>query len=239
MNIMNLFIGFATLTSLGLAADIAAAQPPGPTPQIAPIHTKPAGQTYGRWAADWWEWALGIPTAVNPLADATGEHCAQRQVDSAWFLAGSFSTEPVVRSCEIPAGRALFFPLINSIYGAFLNDPPDTRTEEFVRAASSCTQPAQIAVSIDGFRVPQPTRFFTGPAGSLSPLFNAQLPPDNVFGVDESVVPELVLSPSGEQGYYLFVYPLGVGDHVIHWEASGCLPGFGQDITYELAVVGD
>ena len=46
------------------------------------------GQTYGRWAAEWWQWALGVPGAVNPLTDTTGEHCAQRQVDKVWFLAG-------------------------------------------------------------------------------------------------------------------------------------------------------
>lgn len=32
------------------------------TPRIAPIGTMPAGQTYGRWAAEWWQWALGIPS---------------------------------------------------------------------------------------------------------------------------------------------------------------------------------
>jgi hypothetical protein len=36
----------------------------------------------------------------------------------------------------------------------------------------------------------------------LFPFFNVQMPPGNVFGVDETVVPELVLSPSAEQGYY-------------------------------------
>ena len=101
--------------------------------RIAGIHTKPEGQTYGRWAAEWWQWALGIPALVNPLTDTTGEDCAQRQVDSVWFLAGSMSSDPVVRTCEFPAGKSLFFPLINTIYGAFLNDPPETRTEDFVR----------------------------------------------------------------------------------------------------------
>jgi hypothetical protein len=159
-------------------------------------------------------------------------------VDSVWFLAGSFGTDPVVRTCEVPAGKALYFPLINTLYGAFLNDPPETRTEEFVRAAGSCTEAAEISVSIDGFEVPRPTRFFTGASGSLSPLFNVQLPPGNVFGVDESIVPELVLSPSSEQGYYLFVQPLPPGEHVIHWVASGCSsPGFTQDITYRLTVL--
>ena len=168
----------------------------------------------------------------------TGEHCAQRQVDSVWFLASSVSTRAGGTPLRDPGWKVALFPLINSAYGAFLNDPPATRTEEFVRAAASCTEAAQISVSIDGFEVPQPTRFFTGASGSLSPLFNVQLPPRNLFGVDESIVPELVLSPSGEQGYYLFVRPLPPGDHVVRWVASGCLAGLTQDIRYQLTVVG-
>jgi hypothetical protein len=125
------------------------------------------------------------------------------------------------------------------VYGAFLNDPPETRTEVFVREAGSCTEPAQILVWIDGFHIPSPLRFFTGASGSQSPLFNVQLPPGNLFGVDETVVPELVLSPSAEQGCYLFVRPLPPGSHTIRWLASGCTPGSSQDITYHLTVVGD
>ena len=157
-------------------------------------------------------------------------------MDKVWFLAGSSSTDPVVRACEIPAATSLFFPLINTGYGAFLNDPPETRTEEFVRQAGSCEGPAQISVWIDGFTVPKPLRFFTGASGSPSPLFNVQLPPGNLFGADETMVPELVLSPTAEQGYYLFVRPLSPGTHTIRWIASGC--GFPQDITYHLTVVG-
>jgi hypothetical protein len=206
-------------------------------PRIAPIHTEPAGQTYGRWAAEWWQWALGIPAAVNPIADATGEHCAQRQVDKVWFLAGSFGTDPVVRDCEVPAGKSLFVALLNIFYAAFLNDPPETRTEAFVRAIASCQAPAEISVWIDGFKVPRPLQFFTGASGSQSPLFNVQMPPGNVFGFDEITVPELVLSPSAEQGYYLFVEPLSPGPHTIRWRASGCFSAeFSQDITYRLKV---
>jgi hypothetical protein len=209
-----------------------------PRLRIAPIQTKPAGQTYGRWAAEWWQWALGVPAAVNPLTDTTGAHCAQRQVDEVWFLAGSLSTAPVIRACEMPAAKSLFFPLLNTLYGAFLHDLPETRTEEFVRQAGSCAEPAQISVRIDGVTVPNPLRFFTGASGSQSPFFNVQLPPGNLLGVDETVVPELVLSPSAEQGYYLFVRPLSPGMHTIRWMASGCLPGFSQDITYHLTVLG-
>lgn len=69
-----------------------------PRPSIAPIDTQPAGQTYGRWAAEWWQWALGIPGAVNPVTDTTGGHCGQRQVDKVWFLAGSFSPDSATRT---------------------------------------------------------------------------------------------------------------------------------------------
>jgi hypothetical protein len=214
---------------------------------IAPISSTPEGQTYGRWAAEWWQWALGVPAATNPVTDTTGEHCAQRQVDNVWFLAGSFGSDQVVRTCEIPAGKSLFFPLINSAYGAFLNDePPETRTEEFVRKMANCTEAAQISVRIDGFTIPSPTGFFTGPSGSQSPIFNVQLPPHNVLGAvpggltshGKKNAAELVLSPSAEQGYYLFVRPLSPGTHTIRWTASGCVPDLSQDITYHLTVVG-
>lgn len=231
------FLRFKVLTGLFALLCTASAQAHDPRPQIAPIHTKPAGQTYGRWAAEWWQWALGVPAAVNPITDTTSEFCAQRQVDKVWFLAGSFSSDPVVRACEIPAGKSLFFPLINALSGAPLNSPPEERTEEFVRAAASCTRPAEISVRIDDFKVPKPPRFFTGASGSQSPFFNVQLPPGNLAG-DETALPELVLTPSAEQGYYLFVRPLHPGTHTIRWTASGCFPGLSQDITYDLTVVG-
>jgi len=234
-----LLVGAFTATAFTLTPAVALAQPSGPRAIIAPIPTSPEGQTYGRWAAAYWQWALGIPAASNPVLDATGEYCAQRQVGEVWFLAGSFSSDPVVRACEVPAGKSLFFPLINTAYFAFLNDPPETRTEEYVRAAGSCSVPAEISVTIDGFNIPRPTQFFTGGSGSQSPIFNVQLPPGNVFGDDGTGIPELVLSPSAEQGYYLFVQPLRPGTHTIRWTASGCGSGWSQDITYNLTVVGD
>ena len=144
---------------------------------VAPMGSLPEGQTYGRWAAQWQEWVVGIPAAENPLTDATGQNCGQRQVDRVWFLAGTSGSDPVVRACDVPADKALFFPLIENAYFAFLSDPPEQRTEEFVRSQAECTQPVQISASIDGRKVAHPQRFFTGPSGSESPIFNVQLPP--------------------------------------------------------------
>lgn len=208
----------------------------GPRPRIAPSHTEPEGQTYGRWAAEWWQWALGVPAAANPLFDTTGTNCAQRQLDDVWFLAGSFGSDPIVRTCEVLAGKSLFFPLINNFYGAFLNDPPETRTEEAVRDIAKCSEPAQISLRIDGVRIPQSLVTFTGRRGIESPLFNIQLPPGAVFDLDQ-LAPEAVLSPSAEQGYYVFLYPLRPGSHTIEWDATGCTAGGEQHIRYNLNVV--
>lgn len=218
---------------------------PAPTfyspPLIAPIWTTPHGQTYGHWAAEWWQWALGVPAAKNPVVDTTGKDCGQRQVGQVWFLAGAFTSDPVIRNCAVPAGKSLFFPLINLSYGAWLSDPPETQTEAYVRAAARCTGPVKISVKIDGLPVPKPERYFTGASGSQSPIFVVQMPPGNVVG-DEATVPELVLIPTAEQGYYLFVWPLKRGKHTIEWQASasGCLPpnnlAFTQNITQQSVI---
>lgn len=40
--------------------------------RIVPINSNPLGQSYGRWATEWEQWALGAPAAVSPLMDPTG-----------------------------------------------------------------------------------------------------------------------------------------------------------------------
>jgi len=233
----------AALVFASLIADAPFAQADDWRTIVAPIYSKPEGQSYGRWAADWWQWALAIPKAENPLADTTGKQCLQRQVGEVWFLVGTspfFNTSgKTVRACSIPAGKALFFPLINNASLAFLNDPPDQRTEQYVRSNAKCTQPAQITVSVDGRKILQPEQYFTGRWGSESPIFNVQLAPGNFVSDDQAVLPELLLSPGAEQGYYLFLYPLSPGKHTIKWVATGCTQGGSQDITYNLTVTKD
>ena len=192
-------------------------------PGIAPIQSSPHGQTYGEWAADWWKWALEAPASEHPLLDTTGEHCGVNQSGHVWFLAGSF-VGPVTRSCTVPEGQALFFPLVNAFYGAFPDDPPETRTEEFVREAVSCVEDAVFPlVEIDGVAVNNPEQYL-----EKSPLFDLFLPEESLFG-------ELTLSPCVDSGYSLFVNPLTPGAHTIKFQASSACGGT-QNITYYLTV---
>ena len=195
-------------------------------PGIAPIQSSPHGKTYSAWPADWWDWALGSPASVHPLLDATGVNCGVNQSGQVWFLGGRlFGSGPIIRECTVPAGQSLFFPLINTFIGAFLDDPPAQRTEAFLRAAVDCVKDAEFPlVEIDGVAVDNPKQYL-----EESVLFDLFLPAEGLFG-------ELTLSPSVDKGFYLFLNPLTPGAHTIKWQASSADCGFGQDITYNLTV---
>jgi hypothetical protein len=201
-------------------------------PRIAPIQSKPHGNSYSERAATWWKWALETPASANPLIDTTGANCDVNQTDHVWFLAGSFSSEPVTRQCTVPRGVALFFPLINLFYGAFLTDPPEQRTEAFIRSQVTCIEDASFSlVEIDGVAVINPRQYL-----EKSVIFDVFLPEDNIFGATPAEIPDLTLSPSVDEGFYLFVRPLTPGSHTIRWRASSAACGFSEDITYHLTV---
>ena len=83
---------------------------------IAPPESLPGGLSYQQWSAKFWQWAWSIPYAVNPILDTTGIACDVHQSKSGpvWFLAGTAGFD-ATRQCFIPAGRMIFFPIINVI----------------------------------------------------------------------------------------------------------------------------
>ena len=185
----------------------------------------------GRSNCVWWEWVLSQPFATNPVLDLTGEQCANRQRGQVWFLAGSFGSAPVTRTCTVPAGKALLIPVLNLGYFAFPDDPPATRTEAYVRAqVSSMANATNLTATIDDVSVANiKNRYF-----EESPLFKVILPANNVFGLPDG----FHLDPSVDAGYYLVVKPLTSGEHTIHFTGhfTGANGGFSSDITYFITV---
>lgn len=223
---------------------------------IAPIDSTPGGRTYGQWAAAYWQWVLGVPDnkfpqqsgnqRVNPLNDKTGAYCGEHQIGDVWFLAGSL-VGAVSRSCTIPAGKSIFFPFITNGYFGFLTDPASQRSDKYAHDNAACTKPVTISASLDGNEIKNPLGYSTSRTGSSpSPAFNVQMPPGiagggpgNLFeslGYKSKQIPEWFLSPSAEDGYYLFLRPLPPGTHTIAWTASGCTEGWSQAVTYNLTV---
>jgi hypothetical protein len=63
---------------------------------------------------EWWQWALSIPSSVNPILDNSGKACALGQRGNVWFLAGNTGGRSS-RQCTLPAGVRVLIPLHNSL----------------------------------------------------------------------------------------------------------------------------
>jgi len=181
------------------------------------------GQTYGEWSATFWQYVLSFPASTNPLLDATGAKCAQRQSGNVFFLVGSFFG-PVIRDeCRVPAGRVLFFPLVNIID---VNVASQTADELFAEIEPIEDAASDLHASIDGVALGIAKRGFR----AKSPAFELDLRGQNLFGL-----PPGTYSPAVADGYYLMLAPLPAGPHTVAFGGTDGT-GFVQDIVYELVV---
>ncbi len=225
--------------SVGLigAATIAGAQAGNPNPGVIPINAKPQGLSYGEWSARWWDWALSIPPSMNPVFDPTGALCTQGQSGHVWFLAETFGGS-ATRTCAVPAGTMLFFPILNGAFGSGLGDCPAGNpgpgcSVPTLRAlaAANVDPPVTLLVSIDG--VP-----LTGLSAyrATSPVFSYTVTSDNIVGLLVGVpLPGGTYSPVVSDGYWLMLAPLSAGVHTIFIKgiSSG---GLETDVAYNLTV---
>src|SRR5207237_9991228 len=84
-------------------------------PGVFPPDSRPFGLTYGEWSAKWWQWAYSLPVDKNPFFDETTcKNGTNGQSGDVWFLTGVFNTSgTAVRPCDVPEGKALFFPILD------------------------------------------------------------------------------------------------------------------------------
>jgi hypothetical protein len=151
-----------------------------PNPRVFPPDSHPYGNTYGEWSARWWQWALSVPEGMNPVFDTTGVRCAEAQAGPVWFLAGTFGGA-VTRSCPVPAGKALFVPLLNAIFGAGVGDcvPPNCDVDALRKAAAAMVEnPKTLEASIDGVPLQDLSAYRV-----QSPVFSITLPENAIFGL--------------------------------------------------------
>ncbi len=189
-------------------------------------------------SAQWWQWAMSIPTAVNPLVDTTGEDCMVGQSGSMWFLGGIFASggAPVTRTCAVPEDTELFFPVVNSVY---FNSPnicgqgPEDLSVKFMRAynAASIAGATNVSAELDG-RAIKPLHHV------VSEVFAVALPEENIFDAPcAGDSPAGVFSPAVDEGYYVDLKPLKTGNHTLHFHAELPAQSFTLDVTYNLTVV--
>jgi hypothetical protein len=175
----------------------------------------------------------GDPRRFQSTARPDGDFAAVGQSGKIWFLAGTVGG-PATRSITVPAGTALFFPIVNYFWvnTPEYGDPPWSPTQEaYVRSlqAAYINTAFGLVLEIDGRSVPNLDRFrVAGEVGECT------LPADNIFGVPFDPVPHECVT----DGYWALVPPLSAGNHTIHFAGAIAADGFSLDVTYDITVAG-
>jgi hypothetical protein len=235
-----------------LALATSAVQPAGgadsPRPRILRPPTEPYGLTYGEWAAEWWKWAAGIPAAQNPILDQTGEFGHIDQAGPVWFLAGTFGGD-AERTVTVPEGKALFFPLLNSLWWApddlefaafvaeefFGLDPDDLTDEELIRLVANfqigTDDDSRFTLTVDGVQFSGLHKYRADSPGFLI---------EDTDLIDDLGIPIAEDNLAVAAGYWVMLAPLPVGEHRIRFTTHLDHPFFGEfelDVTYDITVV--
>ena len=180
-------------------------------------------ESFAQLSAEWWQWALSIPTSENPQLDTTGTNAVIGQRGPVWFLAGVFGGGTATRTCSVPEGTELFFPVINSVN---INVPnvcgqgPDNLSVSDLRDLSAVLidGATNLSVTVDG-------RAITDLRRVQSEVFAVALPKDNVFDspckrAHLGDVPAGIYSPAVDDGFYVRLDPLDIGSHTLHFHAE-------------------
>ena len=209
-----------------------------PNPGVFPPRSHPYGRTYGEWSNAWWQWALSIPTSVNPLLDRNGADCSEGQSGPVWFLAGTLEntagTKGFFRSCTIPAGKALFFPIANFV-NTNLGCPPTTYTVKQLhdQLDGLIDTVTTLEADVDGKPIRDIKQLYRAKTDNTS--FSVTLPSDNLFTSTSCPIAAGTYHDLVSDGYYLMLTPLSVGSHTIHFKGETS-SGFTTEVTYHLTV---
>lgn len=198
--------------------------------------TKPLfGLRLDEYANKWWQWVFALPRNKNPVNDLTGKKCAVNQHGKVWFLAGGIGTSRITRSCDVPAGKYLFFPIINMVY---YNMPENNTRHKSI----SCKEAMGYA-SFNNEHLPYAFLRIDGKTIGNKKLF--RIKPRKCFDIAANI-PEKYhapsVYPSATDGYWAMIKPLSPGTHKVEFFAEYHNPGsaYGmmkQDIVYHVNIV--
>ena len=196
-------------------------------PGVFSKDSAPYGIPYGEWLAKWWQWTFSIPTAQHPRDEYTPEKCAINQEGPVWFLADQLGGREE-RTCTIPAGKAIFVPLLVGLcdYGQ-----SDVKSDEDLRRCSKAgNEYGVIEATVDGVKLKNLEQYRT-----QSGFFNITIPEDNIYDNGPGTFRALT------DGFFVFLEPLPPGKHDVHLKVSVLNPieqqyNYNADWTYHLII---
>jgi hypothetical protein len=97
----------------------------------------------------WWQWAVSIPAASNPLLDETGDYCGVGQRGDFWFLSGNTGGDST-RSCTVPKGAKLLVPVIITFCYPEEGFDDDASCIAYVNDTIGSYGPGDLVLDLDG-----------------------------------------------------------------------------------------
>ena len=201
-----------------------------PNPGVIPAGGTFRGLSYGEWGARWWSTAFSIPVVDGSHPVISGG--AFGGDNGVVFLAGIGGGATF--EITIPAGTALFFPVLNAECSVLEPEPFHGDNEAELRACANGhidNTSGRFAV-IDGVPVSNVDAYRVE-----SPLFEfGPLPEDNLFEFFGLDAPAGTTSPAVDAGVYLLLAPLRPGLHTVQFGGTFDEFGFSIDSTFHITV---
>jgi len=177
-----------------------------------------AGESQQRWIQRYWEWVRSFLAGESPSGDTNGYRCGAGQWGPVWFVTGSTESARIVRECEVPAGKILLVPIVNTL--AQLSPGASVPCDQVLAGLRRFSADVGgLRLRIDGVAVNDPQRLLreTG-------CFNLRDASRGGIGL------------AAGTGYWAFIKPLKHGTHKIDFGGTFRLDDFRQDIVYVLYV---
>jgi hypothetical protein len=200
-------------------------------PGVFALDSKPYGSSYEDWTIKFWQWLLAFPADKSPMTDQTGELCGENQNSSSpVFYLAFLGGGSAVRTCDVPAGKAILVPI--NVVACFMSElAPAAKTEEELHRCAEEDESSNpgLFLSVDGREFKDLANYRVH-----SRTFDIRLPENPVGGAPG---PDRAVS----DGYWVILEPLSPGKHDIHFKASLSNPTTGilfynDDLKYTINV---
>jgi len=190
------------------------------------------GLNYAQWSVKWWQWAVSIPIGTNPIYNYNENNCGLGQ-GPVWFLAGT-SGGSATRTCTLPLGTLIFFPIINYDNDYPCPNPafhpkPGQSLQDFLTKGAQDAIPPGIGLTVEvDHKSLQHLSDYRATSGMFT--FKGDI---SWKSVDSCITGWY--QPVVSDGYWIMLEPLSAGTHLVHFRAA--TPSFLEGVDYTLTIV--
>jgi len=191
-------------------------------PEVVPPDEVVEGRNQSEWSHEYWRWHLSFSADEKLSGDISDMQCAKKQSGPVWFLAGGISSDPIVRHCEIPAGRHVFIPVLASLTRCTKQDMEQNKNTHN-RNDVPITDMTDLRVEIDGKQISNLTSW-----RKATDCFMLQ--------TTEGAIPADYSDYWVSDGYWVILKPLHIGKHTIKFGGRFLTYGVSKNVQYNLTV---